>query len=158
MTIKSNKPLRPKCIRKTLNGLARAIDDKLAEDYGRMGFVFIVFELEAPVFNDGVSNVDRESMLQAIREFIAQVLENGRTIPPVKGGPLPDLIGAIDEKLTEEQGQKGFLLIAFELGAPIFNYAVSNAADITALKALREFTSWVMEDGGTMRPPVGGMQ
>lgn len=68
-----------------MQGIAKAIDDCLGGFGDNMGFALIVFELKNPgAVSNYISNVERSSMIKALRET-AERLESNEIMPPCIG-------------------------------------------------------------------------
>jgi hypothetical protein len=62
-------PIRPE-LRDEMQGVAKAIADSLPAGYG---FTLLVFDMGTPTgFMNYISNAERESMVVAMKEFIAR--------------------------------------------------------------------------------------
>lgn len=71
---------------KFMDALGGAIDDVLKEKcHKRMGFALFVFEFNEPGITNYISNAERESMIEALKETIER-LENNEDIPTPVGG------------------------------------------------------------------------
>jgi hypothetical protein len=64
-------PIRPEHV-EVMNDIARRIEDAITESgqKGQIGFALLVFDFGSGGFMNYISNAERNTMLQAMREFI----------------------------------------------------------------------------------------
>ena len=66
-----------------LREIATDIDKKLGNEIERIhGFILLTFEFNKPGISNYISNADRESMVEALREAASRI-EKNQDMPPV---------------------------------------------------------------------------
>jgi hypothetical protein len=79
-----NEIVKQQMIEALLKDLAGDINRKIENKLGQMGFALLVFEFGKPGIGNYISNAQRETMIETLRET-ADRLENRQDIPPAPG-------------------------------------------------------------------------